>query len=88
MAWWRKFPPGIVAFDRWWEEGDFAADRPACLARLKQQGQSILVIDKSVAALTRLADRHYLIERGRNVWTGTSEELLADEAAQARYLGV
>jgi len=60
----------------------------ACLARLKQEGQAILVIDKSVAALARLADRHYLIERGRNVWTGTSEELLADEAAQARYLGV
>lgn len=59
-----------------------------CLARLKAEGQAILVIDKSVAALTRLADRHYLIERGRNVWTGTSAELLADRAVQERFLGV
>ena len=59
-----------------------------CLARLKAEGQAILVIDKSVAALTRLADRHYIIERGRNVWTGNSAELLADKAVQERYLGV
>ena len=59
-----------------------------CLARLKAEGQSILVIDKSVEALTRLADRHYLIERGRNVWTGTSSELQADKIAQTRYLGI
>ena len=43
-----------------------------CLTRLKAAGQSILVIDKNVEALTRIADRHYLIERGRVVWTGTS----------------
>ena len=59
-----------------------------CLARLKAEGQAILVIDKSVEALTRLADRHYLIERGRNVWSGTSSELQADKAAQTRYLGI
>ena len=43
-----------------------------CLTRLKHDGQSILVIDKNVEALIRIADRHYLIERGRVVWTGTS----------------
>lgn len=59
-----------------------------CLARLKAEGQAILVIDKSGEALTRLADRHYLIERGRNVWSGTSSELQADKAAQTRYLGI
>src|SRR5690625_1334482 len=59
-----------------------------CLARLKAEGQSILVIDKSVEALTRLADRHYLIEKGRNVWSGTSAELQADRKIQRRYLGV
>ena len=42
-----------------------------CLTRLKAAGQSILVIDKNVEALTRIADRHYLIERGRVVWSGT-----------------
>jgi branched-chain amino acid transport system ATP-binding protein len=53
-----------------------------CLTRLKTAGQSILVIDKNVAALTRIADRHYLIERGRVVWTGTSPDV------QHRYLGI
>src|SRR5690606_34668362 len=59
-----------------------------CLARLRAAGQSILVIDKNVQALTRLADRHYLIERGRVVWTGTSAELAAAPDVQHRYLGI
>ncbi len=59
-----------------------------CLDRLKGEGQSILVIDKNVAALTKLAERHYIIEKGSIVWTGTSAELRADEALQHRYLGV
>ena len=59
-----------------------------CLARLKAEGQSILVIDKNVEALTGIADRHYLIERGRVVWTGTSPELAAAPDVQHRYLGV
>jgi branched-chain amino acid transport system ATP-binding protein len=59
-----------------------------CLARLKAQGQSILVIDKNVAALTKIADRHYMIERGKVVWTGTSRELAAAPDVQHRYLGV
>jgi branched-chain amino acid transport system ATP-binding protein len=60
----------------------------SCLARLKAHGQSILVIDKNVEALTRIADRHYLIERGRVVWTGTSPELAAAPDIQHRYLGI
>jgi branched-chain amino acid transport system ATP-binding protein len=59
-----------------------------CLTRLKTAGQSILVIDKNVQALTRIADRHYLIERGRVVWTGTSRELAAAPDVQHRYLGI
>ena len=59
-----------------------------CLGRLKAEGLAILVIDKNVQALTRLADRHYLIERGRVVWTGTSPELAAAPDVQHRYLGV
>jgi branched-chain amino acid transport system ATP-binding protein len=59
-----------------------------CLARLKAEGLAILVIDKNVAALTEIADRHYLIERGRNVWTGTSPELAAAPDVQHRYLGI
>jgi branched-chain amino acid transport system ATP-binding protein len=59
-----------------------------CLGRLKAEGLALLVIDKNVAALTRLADRHYLIERGRVVWTGTSAQLAAAPDVQHRYLGV
>jgi branched-chain amino acid transport system ATP-binding protein len=59
-----------------------------CLSRLKTEGLAILVIDKNVKALTRLADRHYLIERGRVVWTGTSPALAAAPDIQHRYLGV
>jgi branched-chain amino acid transport system ATP-binding protein len=59
-----------------------------CLTRLKQAGQSILVVDKNVETLTRIADRHYLIERGKVVWTGTSKELAAAPDIQHRYLGV
>src|SRR5438552_13696917 len=59
-----------------------------CLTRLKDAGQSILVIDKNVAALIRIADRHYLIERGKVVWSGSSSELAAAPAVQHRYLGV
>jgi branched-chain amino acid transport system ATP-binding protein len=56
--------------------------------RLKAEGLSILVIDKDVVALTRVADRHYVLEKGRVVWSGTSAELAADTNVQHRYLGV
>jgi branched-chain amino acid transport system ATP-binding protein len=59
-----------------------------CLTRLKAAGQSILLIDKNVEALIRIADRHYLIERGRTVWSGTSQALAAAPDLQHRYLGV
>jgi branched-chain amino acid transport system ATP-binding protein len=59
-----------------------------CLARLKQTGLAILVIDKNVGALTRVADRHFLIERGRVVWTGDSAALATSPDVQHRYLGV
>ncbi|WP_395712153.1 ABC transporter ATP-binding protein [Reyranella sp.] len=60
----------------------------SCLDRLKREGQAILVIDKNVAALVGLADRHYIVEKGRVVWTGTSQALASDSALQHRYLGV
>jgi branched-chain amino acid transport system ATP-binding protein len=58
------------------------------LEKLKAAGQSILVVDKNVDALARVADRHYIIEKGKVVWTGTSPQLLADKDLQHRYLGV
>ena len=59
-----------------------------CLSMLKARGQSVLVIDKNVANLSRIADRHYIIERGRTVWSGTSEQLIAEPDLQHRYLGI
>jgi branched-chain amino acid transport system ATP-binding protein len=55
---------------------------------LKAKGQSVLVIDKNVENLTRIADRHTIIERGRAVWSGTSEQLIAEPDLQHRYLGI
>jgi branched-chain amino acid transport system ATP-binding protein len=59
-----------------------------CLQSLRTAGQSILVIDKNVEALTRIADRHTIIERGRVVWTGSSQELADSPDVQHRYLGI
>ena len=59
-----------------------------CLKSLRAAGQSILVIDKNVEALTRIADRHTIIERGRVVWTGSSQELARATDVQHRYLGI
>src|ERR1700716_3926270 len=59
-----------------------------CLSMLKGQGQSVLVIDKNVGNLARIADRHYMIERGRTVWSGTSQQLIAETDLQRRYLGI
>jgi branched-chain amino acid transport system ATP-binding protein len=59
-----------------------------CLSMLKGRGQSVLVIDKNVANLAKIADRHYIIERGRTVWTGTSEQLISEPDLQHRYLGI
>jgi len=56
--------------------------------RLKAEGLSILVIDKDVKALSRVADRHYVLEKGHVVWSGTSVELAADQNLQHKYLGV
>ena len=59
-----------------------------CLATLKAAGQSILVVDKNIAALTRLADQHFILEKGRVVWRGDSAALSDDTAVKSRYLGV
>ncbi|THF63288.1 ABC transporter ATP-binding protein [Pseudothauera rhizosphaerae] len=59
-----------------------------CLARLKADGQTTLVVDKYVEKLVQLADRHLILERGRIAWSGTSVELDADRELWSRYLGV
>ena len=59
-----------------------------CLVELKSMGQSILVIDKHLGQLLKVADRHYVLEKGRVVWEGSSEQLHSDTAVHNRYLGV
>lgn len=59
-----------------------------CLARLKQEGQAILIVDKHLDALLRIADRHVVIEKGHVVWTGSSDALAADQIVRQRYLQV
>ncbi|MEH6546874.1 MAG: ABC transporter ATP-binding protein [Sneathiella sp.] len=60
----------------------------ACLTGLKQEGQSILVIDKNVLALSKFADRHYIMEKGQVVWEGNSTSLIEDEEIKYKYLGI
>jgi len=58
------------------------------IGQLKAGGLSLLVIDKDVRALTRVADRHFVLEKGRVVWSGSSAELAANQDLQHKHLGV
>jgi branched-chain amino acid transport system ATP-binding protein len=60
----------------------------ACLRQIKDEGEAILVIDKNVDALARLADRHFVIEKGRIVWSGDTPDLLATPEVKDRFLHV
>jgi branched-chain amino acid transport system ATP-binding protein len=64
------------------------ADIYRSIGQLKAEGLSLLVIDKDVRALTRIADRHYVLEKGRVVWSGNSAALDAAPEMQHRYLGI
>ncbi len=59
----------------------------AALALLRREGMAILVIDKNLAPLLQLADRHYIVEKGRIVWDGDSDALRADPEIRQKYLG-
>jgi branched-chain amino acid transport system ATP-binding protein len=58
----------------------------AAIRRLKQEGQSILVVDKTLAELLPVADRCFVLEKGKTVFSGPAAGLTAD--LQDRYLGV
>jgi len=59
-----------------------------CLADLKARGQSILIVDKNLQVLKRLADRHFIIEKGRTVWSGDSAAMTRDADTVHRYVGI
>ena len=58
------------------------------LRLLRAAGHAMLVIDKYVHRLVDIADRHVIIEKGRGVWTGSSQQLDADRSLWSRYLGL
>ena len=60
----------------------------SCLLQLKNEGQSILIIDKNIKDLKRIADKHYIIEKGLVVWQGSNTDLDKDTSILQRYLGV
>jgi branched-chain amino acid transport system ATP-binding protein len=60
----------------------------ACISLLKSRAQSILIIDKNLQVLKRLADRHFVIEKGRTVWSGTTSDLERDAQQVHRYVGL
>jgi branched-chain amino acid transport system ATP-binding protein len=60
----------------------------AALREIRETGVSILVVDKNLHDLLALADRHFIIQRGRVEWSGSSEELQGDEAVRQTYLGL
>ena len=59
-----------------------------CLTRLRQAGQTLVVVDKYVNRLVQIADRHLILERGSVAWQGSSAELDQDRSLWQRYLGV
>jgi branched-chain amino acid transport system ATP-binding protein len=58
------------------------------LSRLRNTGLSMIVIDKHIGPLLNLADRHYILEKGRVVWQGGSDQLRAQPEVLHRYMGV
>jgi branched-chain amino acid transport system ATP-binding protein len=60
----------------------------SCLSALKAQGQSILIVDKNLQVLKRLADRHFIIEKGRTVWSGDGAAMTRDSELVHRYVGI
>jgi branched-chain amino acid transport system ATP-binding protein len=59
-----------------------------CLANLKRDGQAMLVVDKNLSELAAIANRHIIVEKGRVVWSGTTEELRASPQTVETYLSV
>ena len=55
---------------------------------LKNKGLAILIVDKNLSALMAISERHYMMEKGKIVWTGSTTELQDHPELQHRYLGV
>ena len=60
----------------------------ACIGKLKKEGVAILIIDKNIRDLTRIADKHFIIEKGQITWNGSSDQLLQQQDMLVEKLGV
>ena len=60
----------------------------ACIGKLKKEGVAILIIDKNIRDLTRIADKHFIIEKGQVTWNGSSDQLLLQQDMLEEKLGV
>ena len=60
----------------------------ACLEKLKKEGIAILIIDKNIRDLTRIADKHFIIEKGQVTWNGSSDQLLRQQDILMEKLGI
>ena len=60
----------------------------ACVGKLKKEGVAILIIDKNIRDLTRIADKHFIIEKGQVTWNGSSDQLLQQQDMLVEKLGV
>lgn len=60
----------------------------ACIARLRERGQAVIIVDKHLQALAKVAERAVVVEKGRTVWTGSTAQLAADRDVHDRFLSV
>ena len=58
------------------------------IIQLKDNHQSILLIDKNLESLMKIGDRHYIVEKGHAVWSGSSSELASNDELQQKYIGL
>lgn len=58
------------------------------LAAIRDTGMSILIVDKNLHDLIKLADHHVIIQRGRSVWSGSAQALMADVDLRSATLGL
>jgi len=58
------------------------------VSKLKQQGLSILLVEQNAALALKLVDHVHVMSKGRVVYSGTPQELWADDTVKSRYLGI
>jgi branched-chain amino acid transport system ATP-binding protein len=82
--------PSLLIFDEATEglAPNIRAEIWTCIETLRREGQAILIIDKTLKVLKRIADRHYIVQKGRTVWSGTSPELDAASEFVQQFLGL